>query len=134
MPIETAADRVMADIIEVDFHLVWRYPVFIRTVESQRQRIEGPDAALDALNNSWATVRAAATSKRSGVASMRFADAGARNWPASVSSRPPSPPVCSLDWFVRKRTKPTSGLAPCKASAIVEDEEEPIRFTGMVVA
>ncbi|WP_245309916.1 MULTISPECIES: DUF982 domain-containing protein [unclassified Rhizobium] len=57
MPIEIAADRAMADIIEVDFHLVWRYPVFIRTGQSQRQRIEGPDAALDALNNSWATVR-----------------------------------------------------------------------------
>ncbi|EJZ18839.1 DUF982 domain-containing protein (plasmid) [Rhizobium sp. Pop5] len=47
----------MADIIEVDFKLVWRYPVFIRTAESDEQCIGGPDAALDALNHGWSTVR-----------------------------------------------------------------------------
>ncbi|MDK4734771.1 DUF982 domain-containing protein [Rhizobium sp. CNPSo 3490] len=49
----------MADVIEVDFKLVWQYPVFIRTTESEQQRIEGPDAALDALNHRWSTVRGA---------------------------------------------------------------------------
>ncbi|MBB4192408.1 hypothetical protein GGE45_001971 [Rhizobium aethiopicum] len=47
----------MADVIEVDFHLVWQYPVFIRTAESEQQRIEGPDAALDVLNHRWSKVR-----------------------------------------------------------------------------
>ncbi|MBX5039418.1 DUF982 domain-containing protein [Rhizobium lentis] len=47
----------MADIIEVDFQLVWRYPVFIRTGASEQKRIEGPDAALDALNHRWSDVR-----------------------------------------------------------------------------
>ncbi|OWO94015.1 hypothetical protein B5E41_15120 [Rhizobium esperanzae] len=48
---KTILDHIMADVIEVDFHLVWQYPVFIRTAEREEKRIEGPDAALDVLNH-----------------------------------------------------------------------------------
>lgn len=47
----------MANVIEVDFKLVWRHPVFIRTGESEEQCIGGPDAALDALNHRWSSMR-----------------------------------------------------------------------------
>jgi hypothetical protein len=55
----TATDpaSVKARIIEVDFRLVWRHPVFVGTSDGQRQRVEGPDAALDALNHRWPSTR-----------------------------------------------------------------------------
>ena len=41
------------DYINVDFHLIWEPPVFVRTADGHRQRIDGPDAALQLLNHAW---------------------------------------------------------------------------------
>jgi hypothetical protein len=43
----------MEKIIDVDFHLIWTSPVFLRLGEGLRERIDGPDAALAQLHNRW---------------------------------------------------------------------------------
>ncbi|MDR9776005.1 DUF982 domain-containing protein [Rhizobium hidalgonense] len=43
----------MDKVIDVDFRVIWQAPVFIRTGTCVRERIDGPDAALQALANRW---------------------------------------------------------------------------------
>ncbi|MDR9805719.1 DUF982 domain-containing protein [Rhizobium hidalgonense] len=45
----------MDKVIDVDFRVIWQAPVFIRTGTWVRERIDGPDAALQALANRWPT-------------------------------------------------------------------------------
>ncbi len=49
----------MADIIKVDFRRTWRQPVFVRIGNGFRDRITGPDDALDALNRRWPATQGA---------------------------------------------------------------------------
>lgn len=43
----------MPQVIDVDFHVTWEKPVFIRIGDGSRERIDGPDAALSVLSNRW---------------------------------------------------------------------------------
>ncbi|RXT22507.1 hypothetical protein B5P46_21760 [Rhizobium leguminosarum] len=43
----------MDKVIEVDFKVTWRAPVFVRIGNGFRERVDGPDAALDALAHRW---------------------------------------------------------------------------------
>ncbi|WP_430252451.1 DUF982 domain-containing protein [Neorhizobium sp. DAR64860/K0K1] len=43
----------MEKVIEVEFRVTWRLPVFIRIGNGFRERIDGPDAALQALLHRW---------------------------------------------------------------------------------
>lgn len=45
----------MENVIDVDFHVIWPSPVFIRIGSGMRERIGGPDAALSALLHRWPT-------------------------------------------------------------------------------
>jgi len=45
----------MSKIINVDFHLIWEPPVFVRTADGHRQRIDGLEAALQVLNRTWSS-------------------------------------------------------------------------------
>jgi hypothetical protein len=47
----------MEKVIEVDFHVTWQSPVFIRIGNGMRERINGPDAALAALLHRWPSSR-----------------------------------------------------------------------------
>jgi hypothetical protein len=40
-------------VIDVNFHVIWEPPVFVRTGEGFRERIDGPDAALSELLHRW---------------------------------------------------------------------------------
>ncbi|MFS2175325.1 hypothetical protein ACCC98_05135 [Rhizobium pisi] len=44
-------------VIEVDFRLKWRAPVFVRIGNGFRERVDGPDAALEALGHRWPECR-----------------------------------------------------------------------------
>jgi hypothetical protein len=43
----------MSQIIEVDFRVNWRNPVHVRAADGFRERIYGPDDALECLNHRW---------------------------------------------------------------------------------
>ncbi|MBW6425383.1 DUF982 domain-containing protein [Rhizobium sp. XQZ8] len=43
----------MDKVIDVDFHVTWQSPVFIRIGNGMRERIDGPDAAVAALLHRW---------------------------------------------------------------------------------
>jgi len=43
----------MEKIIDVDFHVTWETPVFVRIGSGFRERIDGPDAALSELLRRW---------------------------------------------------------------------------------
>ncbi|WP_426232381.1 DUF982 domain-containing protein [Pararhizobium sp. DWP3-4] len=43
----------MDKVIDVDFHVIWQSPVFVRIGNGMRERIDGPDAALSALLHRW---------------------------------------------------------------------------------
>ena len=47
----------MAEIIEVEFRVTWRIPVNIRVRDGFRERIYGPDDAMDCLSHSWPPMR-----------------------------------------------------------------------------
>jgi hypothetical protein len=40
-------------VIDVDFHVTWEPPVFVRIGNGSRERIDGPDAALSELLHRW---------------------------------------------------------------------------------
>lgn len=40
-------------VIDVNFHVTWEMPVYIRIGGGSRERIDGPDAALSVLSNRW---------------------------------------------------------------------------------
>jgi hypothetical protein len=43
----------MEKVIEVDFHVTWQSPVFVRIGDGIRERVDGPDAARAALLHRW---------------------------------------------------------------------------------
>lgn len=43
----------MSEVIEVDFRVNWKNPVHVRVADSFRERIYGPDDALECLNHQW---------------------------------------------------------------------------------
>jgi hypothetical protein len=59
----------MNKVLDVDFHVIWKVPVFVRIGSGMRERIDGPEAALAALLHRWPSVneREFAIAKRSCV-------------------------------------------------------------------
>lgn len=47
----------MSQVISVDFSLQWGEPVFVRVLDGFRERINGPDDAIECLNRRWAIKR-----------------------------------------------------------------------------
>lgn len=43
----------MKKVIDVNFHVLWEPPVFVRIGDGCRERIDGPDAALSELLHRW---------------------------------------------------------------------------------
>ncbi|MCH4547225.1 DUF982 domain-containing protein [Rhizobium sp. WYCCWR 11279] len=43
----------MDKVIEVDFKVTWLAPVFVRIGNGYRERVDGPEAALEALAHRW---------------------------------------------------------------------------------
>jgi len=43
----------MQKVIDVDFQVRWHLPLYIRIGTSERERVDGPDAALSALRHRW---------------------------------------------------------------------------------
>jgi hypothetical protein len=43
----------MDKVIDVDFEVTWQAPVFVRIGNGFRERVDGPDAALEALAHRW---------------------------------------------------------------------------------
>ncbi|MBY3379472.1 MULTISPECIES: DUF982 domain-containing protein [Rhizobium] len=43
----------METVIEADFEIRWKDPVFVRIGNGFRERVEGPKAALEALIHRW---------------------------------------------------------------------------------
>jgi Protein of unknown function (DUF982) len=43
----------MQQVIDVNFHVTWERPVYIRIGGGSGERIDGPDAALSVLSNRW---------------------------------------------------------------------------------
>ncbi|MDF0663677.1 MULTISPECIES: DUF982 domain-containing protein [unclassified Rhizobium] len=50
----------MDKVIEVDFKVTWQTPVFVRIGNGFRERVDGPDAALQALAHRWPECRSEA--------------------------------------------------------------------------
>ncbi len=65
----------MDKVIEVDFHVTWQTPVFVRIGNGMRERIDGPDAALTALLHRWPL----SSQSEYAIAKRRCGDAIARN-------------------------------------------------------
>ncbi|EPE96616.1 DUF982 domain-containing protein [Rhizobium grahamii] len=64
----------MEKVIDIDFHVTWKAPVFVRIGDGIRERIDGPDAALAALLHRWPSTN----HPQYGVAKRRCVDAIAR--------------------------------------------------------
>ncbi|ARO29100.1 hypothetical protein NXC14_CH01108 [Rhizobium sp. NXC14] len=64
----------MEKVINIDFHVTWKPPVYVRIGDGMRERIEGPDAALAALLHRWPSTN----SREFGIAKRRCVDAIAR--------------------------------------------------------
>jgi hypothetical protein len=47
----------MDKVIDIDFHVTWQSPVFVRIGNGIRERINGPDAALVAHLHRWPSSR-----------------------------------------------------------------------------
>ena len=62
-------------VIDVDFKVVWRAPVFIRIGSGFRERVDGPDSALEVLGHRWPESKSAAH----GEAKARCLDALVRH-------------------------------------------------------
>jgi hypothetical protein len=43
----------MAEVIKVNFKLAWKMPVYVRLGDGFRERVSGPDTALEFLNHRW---------------------------------------------------------------------------------
>jgi len=43
----------MEKVIEIDFDVSWKLPVYVRIGDGMRERIDGPEAALSALLHRW---------------------------------------------------------------------------------
>ena len=43
----------MAEVIKVNFKLIWKVPVYVRVGSGFREEVSGPDAALECLNHRW---------------------------------------------------------------------------------
>jgi hypothetical protein len=65
----------MEKVFDVDFHVTWTTPVFIRIGDGRLERVEGPDAALTALQDRWPPVGAGARHGTSELARSSFVDA-----------------------------------------------------------
>ncbi|MDF0664150.1 MULTISPECIES: DUF982 domain-containing protein [unclassified Rhizobium] len=64
----------MDKVIDVDFHVTWQSPVFVRIGDGMRERIDGPDTALAALLHRWPSTSQAGYA----VAKRRCVDAIAK--------------------------------------------------------
>jgi hypothetical protein len=65
----------MEKVFDVDFHVTWTAPVFIRIGDGRLERVEGPNAALTALLDRWPP-----TSQREiGLAKQNCVGASARH-------------------------------------------------------
>ena len=64
----------MDKVIDVEFRVIWKPPVYVRIGDGMRERIEGPDAALVALLHRWPSTN----SREFGIAKRRCIDAIAR--------------------------------------------------------
>ncbi|MFP3547306.1 DUF982 domain-containing protein [Rhizobium sp. SIMBA_035] len=65
----------MDKVIDVDFHVTWQSPVFVRIGDGMRERIDGPDAALAALLHRWPS----SSQSEYAIAKRRCVDAIARH-------------------------------------------------------
>ncbi|MBB3458635.1 hypothetical protein FHT86_006961 [Rhizobium sp. BK313] len=43
----------MAEVIKINFKLAWKVPVYVRLGDGFREKVAGPDAALENLNHRW---------------------------------------------------------------------------------
>ena len=64
----------MNRVIDVEFRVIWKPPVYVRIGDGIRERIEGPDAALATLLHRWPLTN----SREFGIAKRRCVDAIAR--------------------------------------------------------
>lgn len=73
----------MERIIDVDFHVTWETPVFVRIGTGFRERIGGPDAALSELLRRWPSN----TYPEYAIAKRRCVDAIARHGSPELARR-----------------------------------------------
>jgi hypothetical protein len=71
----------MEKVLDVDFHVTWRAPVFVKIGSGMRQRIDGPEAALAALLHRWPSTN----DREFGIAKRRCVDALARHGSAELA-------------------------------------------------
>jgi hypothetical protein len=71
----------MQKVIDVDFHVTWKTPVYVRIGNGMRERIDGPDAALGALLHRWPST----TRSEFGIAKRRCVDAIAHHGSAELA-------------------------------------------------
>ncbi|WP_343228812.1 DUF982 domain-containing protein [Rhizobium indicum] len=93
----------MDKVIEADFRIMWKAPVFVRIGTGFRERIEGPDVALHALAHRWPT----SDDEVYAEAKMRCIQAlvmEAPRWRGAALSTPPSRPASSLE-YLRERLR-----------------------------
>lgn len=71
----------MEEVIDVDFHVIWKAPVYVRIGGGMRELIDGPDAALAALLHRWPSTNHGAFD----IAKRRCVDAIARHGSAELA-------------------------------------------------
>ncbi|EJC83322.1 Protein of unknown function (DUF982) [Rhizobium leguminosarum bv. trifolii WSM2297] len=71
----------MEKIIDADFRVTWKTPVYIRIGDGMRERIDGPNAALAALLHRWPSTN----HREFGIAKRRCVEAIARRQSAELA-------------------------------------------------